>query len=137
MGASDPVHLLVSIADTSSPDAESIDVETRRFAREVSDLDVESVEPARAGDIPRGAKGADVAAIGAVLVSLLPAALPKLIDFIQAWALRSSGRTVKIHATAGDRTFDLEYSPTTTSREELQELLAAVSRAMHGTNDSA
>jgi hypothetical protein len=133
----EPVRLLVSIEHGVNPDPESIDAETRRLVRELSELDVESVEPAPAGAAPPGAKVGDAVAIGAVLVSLLPTAVPKLIEFIQAWTLRSSGRTVKIRATAGDRTFDVEYSPATTSREELKELLASLSRALTVTNNSA
>jgi hypothetical protein len=132
-----PVQLLVSVGDDTTRDQESIDAETRRMIRELSELEVDSVRPAPAGAAPAGAKVGEAAAIGTVLVTLLPAVLPKLIEFIQAWTMRGAGRRVKIRATAGDRTFDVEYSPGATSSDELTELLAALSQGLDATNGSA
>lgn len=132
----DRVRLLVSVGEDPAQDPERLDEDTRRLVRELADLEVESVELAPGGAAPPGAKVGDVAAIGSLLVTLLPAVVPKLIEFIQAWTMRGAGRAVRIRATAGDRTFDVEFSPETTSPAELQELIAALSRGLDNAGES-
>jgi hypothetical protein len=135
MGSAPEVRLVLAL-DSTDGDADAIDAEARRLRRELSELDVESVSLATGGDVPEGAKAADVAALGTLLVTTLPAVLPKLLELVQGWVQRRDGRTVKIHATAGDRTFDVEYSPRSMSQSDLAELVASVSRALdasHGT----
>ena len=136
MGTSSPVQMIVSIDADALGDPERVDAETRRLRREIAELDVESVQLPSAGDVPAGAKSGEAVALGTLLVTVLPAVVPKLIDFLQAWTLRDAGRTVKIRATAGERTFDLEYSPGTTSESQLKELVTALSTALGPTGSA-
>jgi hypothetical protein len=71
---------------------------TAAVRRELLQLDVESVDRVTAGPAPDGTRGIDVAAIGALLVSLSKATpvLGQVVDVIQAWAARSPNRTVKL-----------------------------------------
>jgi hypothetical protein len=71
---------------------------TAAIRRELLQLDVESVDRVSAGPAPAGAKGIELAQIGALIVSLGGAApvLGQVVAAIQAWTARSSTRTVKL-----------------------------------------
>ena len=47
--------------------------------------------------------GAEVLTIGALLLAVLPNALPAIIGFFQEWALRPGNQPVKIKAQIADR----------------------------------
>src|SRR5687767_1468003 len=105
------VRLVVSLADESSADAEQIDAMTRQLRQRLAELDLESVELASGGAAPAGAKSGEAVALGTLLVTLLPATLPKVLEFLQSWMLRDASHVVKIRATAGDRAVEVEYAP--------------------------
>ena len=120
-----PVQLLVSIGGATSGDFERADEEARRLRTELAEFDVESVEIPAVGAVPAGAKSAEAVALGSLLVTLLPSVVPKMIEFLQSWALRGNGRTIKIRVTSGDRTVDVEVG--TGSEAEVKKLLATIS----------
>jgi hypothetical protein len=125
-----PVDLAVSIEPDAAWDPDQIDALTRRLRQQLLEFDVDSVKLASAGEIPAGAKSAEAIALGTVLVTVAPAVLPKIVDFLQAWMLRGAGTTVKIRAAAGDKSFDVEYSPGATSEAELNRLLQTLSKSL-------
>ena len=127
-----PVSLLVSVGDGTANDEET-DRLTRRLRQQLSELDVEQVQMASGGPVPAGAKAVDPITIGTLVVTLLPAVVPKVVEFLHAWMLRDKGRTVKIRAAAGDRSFDVEYSPGVTSEEDLKQLLQTFTDALART----
>jgi len=128
-----PVSLLVSVGDGTAND-EELDKLTRRLRQQLSELDVEQVQMATGGPVPAGAKALDPVTVGTLVVTLLPAVVPKVMDFLHAWMLRDKGRTVKIRAAAGDASFDVEYAPGVTSEEELKRLLQTFSDALARTS---
>lgn len=71
---------------------------TAAVRRELLLLDVQSVDRVAGGPAPEGAKGIELAAIGALIVNLGQAApvLGQVVAAIQAWAARSPNRTVKL-----------------------------------------
>jgi hypothetical protein len=71
---------------------------TAAVRRELLQLDVQSVERVSAGPAPEGAKGIELAALGALIVNMSKATpvLGQVIEVIQAWAARSPNRTVKL-----------------------------------------
>ena len=71
---------------------------TAAIRRELLQLDVESVDRVSAGPAPAGARGIELAEIGALVVSLGKATpvLGQIVSVIQAWAARSPNRTVKL-----------------------------------------
>ena len=103
------VSLTILLETDASCDADQVDLQARRLRQQLREFDVDSVELGRGGSIPAGAKAGEVVALGTVLLTLAPAVLPKVIDFLQAWILRGSGRSVKIHAASGGTSFDVEY----------------------------
>ena len=76
---------------------------TAAMRRELLLLDVQSVDRVSGGPAPEGAKGIELAAIGALIVNLGKATpvLGQVVEVIQAWAARSPNRTVKL-TLAGD-----------------------------------
>lgn len=103
-------------ADNATVD--QVDELTRRLLGELRGMDVESAELAPGGPVPAGTKSAEAITAGAIALSVLPAALPKLIDFIQAWAMRGQGRKVKFKGKIAGQPVEFEGSP-----EDLQALI--------------
>ena len=71
---------------------------TAAIRRELLLLDVQSVDRVSGGPAPEGAKGIELAALGALIVNVSRATpvLGQVIDVIQAWSARSPNRTVKL-----------------------------------------
>ena len=104
------LNIEVSASDATDED---IDLMTRQLLSELQEMDIESAELAKSGPAPEGSKG-DPITIGSIALVALPAVLPKVVDLVQAWALRGQGRTVKFKGKG----IEFEGSP-----EELQKLL--------------
>jgi hypothetical protein len=103
-------------------DDEELDALARQLAGELSEQEVESVMLARSGSAPKGSKAAEALTLGAVAVAVLPAVLPKIVEFCQAWALRGQGRTVKFKGKVGGQ--DIEFEG---KAEDLQRILTMFS----------
>ncbi len=56
--------------------------------------------------------------------------IPKLIECIQNWVTRREGRTIKIKTQVGERSLEVEYSPTAMSQAELKGLVNTLMRAI-------
>jgi hypothetical protein len=92
-------QLSLHIAEDGA-DAERIDALTGHLRRELLQLDVEDVSAVPGGPAPDGARAIEVAAIGALLVSLGSAAggLKEVVTVVRGWLSRGDKvrRTVKI-----------------------------------------
>jgi hypothetical protein len=92
-------QLSLHIAEDGA-DAERIDALTGHLRRELLQLDVEDVTAVPGGPAPDGARVVEVAAIGALLVSLGGAAggLKEVVTVVRGWLSRGDKvrRTVKI-----------------------------------------
>jgi hypothetical protein len=100
---------------------EELDALARGLLRELREQEVESAELASAGAAPEGTKAGEVITLGAVALAVLPAFLPKIVDFIQAWALRGQGRMVKFKGKVGGQ--DLEFEGTAAELKTVLEAL--------------
>ena len=103
------VTLMLHIDAQADVDAEKLSQLTGYLRSELEDMDIESVTDVRNQAAPPGAKVVDPLTAGALIVAVLPAVLPKVMEFIQAWTLRGEGHTVKIKAQRGDRSVEVEY----------------------------
>jgi hypothetical protein len=115
MNTEEPIELNVQVSAENATE-EDIDLMTRYLLAALRDLNVESAELAKGGSAPAGSKG-DPVTIGSIAVEVLPAAIPGLVKFIQAWMARGQGRTVKFKG----RGIEFEGSP-----EDFQRLLATL-----------
>jgi hypothetical protein len=104
-----PLTIQVALKDG---DAEELEALTRQLSDELRELDVERVEPVAGGAPPGGAKGVEML-VGALVVSVGPVLLPKFLDFLNAWAMRREGRTVKVRLRQADGAeFEVDASDT-------------------------
>ncbi len=121
---SDPQATSLTILVDAGRDTlpEDLDTLTRQLRDEISDLGVETVGLATTDAVPAGTKSMEAVTLGALAVTVLPTVLPRLIEFLQAWSLRAKDRTVKIKASVGDRSVDVEY-PAGASETVVKELI--------------
>ena len=111
-------------------DADELDRLTRQLRAEMQELEVESVELVKEDSVPDGAKPAEAVTLGALAVAILPSIVPKVIEFLQAWSMRTENRAVKVKTQIGDRSLEVEYSPTTMSQDELKHLVETLTDAL-------
>jgi hypothetical protein len=113
------LHLTITEADA---DPERLDDLTGRLLRDLRELGAESVERPSGGAVPAGAKG-DAFTLGALALVAVPAFLPKLVEFLQAWSLPGESRRVKIKTPTG---LEVEFTPE--KKLSQAELLALVEK---------
>ena len=128
----------IRVEFVSGPDAdpEEIDALTRALRAEILEVDeVDRVEQATAGPAPEGAKGVDVAAIGALVVGVTPGlqAVAKVIDVVRGWLANRSPSTPPLQMTIGDKSITV-----VADKEQQEELVAAFVEALRtaGADDA-
>jgi len=128
------VHLILNISAGADADASELDLLTRHLRSEIQELDVESVDLLRDKTAPAGAKAVDPVTLGALAVVVLPAVVPKLVEFMQSWTMRKENRTVKIKTQIGDQSLEIEYSPKLMSQTELMTVVDTLTRKLQVRN---
>jgi hypothetical protein len=118
--------LILTINAGEELDADQLDRLTRQLRSELLDLDTESVDLVKSETPPAGTKSAEAVTAGTLAVAILPAFLPKLLEYLQSWTMREEQRKVKVKSQVGDRSIELEYSPNALSQEELKELVTTL-----------
>jgi hypothetical protein len=108
-------------------DVEYRDRLARDLLREIQEVGLEA-KPKPAETAPEGPgtpKVVDPMAIATLIMPLLVAVAPKLVDVLKDWATRGEGRTLKITVKdkKGNVSLDIEYDPKRTSPDELQKLI--------------
>src|SRR5262245_16052 len=73
------ISLTLHIQGSGEVDADELDRLTRQLRDELEELGIESVELAREGTPPSGAKAVEPVSLGGLAIKILPAALPALI----------------------------------------------------------
>jgi len=109
----------------------------RNLREELYDLGVDSAEMVSAGEAPAGAKSAEAVTIGALAVAVLPTFLPRLVEYLQSWCLRAENRKVRIKTQVGDRSVEVEYSPSALSQEELTQLVTKLTSSLETDTNSS
>ena len=96
--------LTLGIQVTSGPnaDAEEVANATLQLRRELLDLDVGAVEVPREGEAPPGTRAVELAALGALVISIAkPEVLAAVVAAVRSWLSRSRHRSIKL-ALGGD-----------------------------------
>ena len=103
----DPGQIEVNLEVDDDISALEFEELTAAVQRELLQLDVDAVDRVSAGPVPEGARGLDLSALGALIVSVGQSApvLGQVVNVIQAWASRSPKRTAKL--TIGGDTLEL------------------------------
>ena len=123
--------------DMVGTDADQLDLATRYLRDELFDLGVNSAEIISAGEAPGGTKSAEAITIGALAVAVLPTFLPRLVEYLQSWCMRSENRKVRIKTQVGDRSVEVEYSPSAISQEELTQLVSQLTDSLQADKPSS
>jgi hypothetical protein len=121
--AREPLRLNLAIGLGEGASAEELDEAARLLRRELVEAGVGEVELAAAGPPPDGTKSAETFLLGALTLSLLPAALTTALSVIRDWAGRRPGRTLQFEYDAGPQRLKLEYDPDKTDVNQLLALL--------------
>ena len=127
---SDSAELLISVS-LDDADSEQLQKITHQLQSEINQLHIDSVEKVSAGDASEGTKSANWAEIGQMVVTLAPAIVPPLFDLLKSWVNRQPSTPVKIRIKVGkNKTAQIEYDPTKTSAEELENLVKTLGRSI-------
>jgi hypothetical protein len=113
------LNIEIVASDASEDD---LDRMTRQLLSELRDMEVESAELTKGGPAPHGTKSVDPVMMGNIAVAVLPSILPKVVEFVQSWALRGHGRAVKFKGKVGGQVIEFEGTA-----EDLQQLIAILS----------
>jgi hypothetical protein len=122
MNTAELSELKLEISSPGAPE-EEIDRMTRQLLSELREMDVERAELSKSGAAPEGTKAFDPVATGSIVMSVLPAVLPKIVDGIQAWVMRGTNRTVKFKGKIAGQPVEFEGSG-----DDLQALLTALGK---------
>ena len=92
-----PTTLSIHFTVEPGADAEEVTEATLQLRRELLDLDVEAVEIPRAGEPPPGSRAVDLAALGALVVTVAQSQLlASVVAAVQSWLSNSHRRSIKL-----------------------------------------
>ena len=92
-----PATLGVQVGVGSDADDEEVAEATLQLRRELLDLEVDAVELASAGDAPPGTRGVELAALGALLVTVSQSQLiGPVVAAIRSWLSGGPQRSIKL-----------------------------------------
>jgi len=87
----------ISLTGVPGADAEDVAEATRQLRRELLELDVDSVEIPRSEDPPPGTRAVEVAALGALVVTIAQSPLlATVVDTVRSWLARSRQGSIKL-----------------------------------------
>jgi hypothetical protein len=115
-------ELLLSISPPQDADEQEIAQLNQQLRAAVLESDADTVEPARGGAAPAGAKGEPLT-LAALLVMIAPKAVDGLIQIIQSWVSRHE--RVVVSVKSGDTEIKITGEP---SAEQQQFAAALVAR---------
>jgi hypothetical protein len=93
----EPLLLGVRVAVGPDGDAEEITEVTRQVRRELLALDVEAVRTPTEGDAPAGSKGLELAALGALVVTVgRSQVLSSIVAAVRSWLAGSKQRSIRL-----------------------------------------
>jgi hypothetical protein len=94
------------VAVGSDAEAEELAEATLQLRRELLELDVDAVEPRPAGEPPRGARAAELTALGTLVVTVAQShLLGAVVAAVQSWLAGSPKRSIKL--ALGDDVLEL------------------------------
>jgi hypothetical protein len=119
MPTENATQLLLQIQAGDDATPEELDDLARALLNELRDLPAVTEAHLMSGPAPLGSKAGEALTIGSLAIAIVPALVPKVLDWIQAWALRSNPRVVKFKGTINGHELQFEGAA-----EDLSKLLA-------------
>jgi len=124
------MRLILEIDAGEEIGEDALDMQTRNLRDELLELGVSAVELVHSKATPGGTKSAEAVTLGSLALVVLPSFLTKLVEYLQSWILRGENRRVKIKTQAGERSIEVDYSPTSLSPQELSRLVELLTGAL-------
>ena len=106
------INVMVQISMGEDFDEDDLDRLARDLRIEIEleeDLPLESIASPSEHVFEPGGKGPDLVTWGALGIIIIQAALPKLLECLQAWSLRGQGRVIKAKIQKNGISIDVEY----------------------------
>jgi hypothetical protein len=92
-----PATVGIQVAVGPDDDAEQVADATLRLRRELLELDVEAVEVPRAGEAPPGTRAVELAALGALVVTVAQSdLLGPIVAAVRSWLAGQQQRSIKL-----------------------------------------
>lgn len=124
--AKQSLDISVALTDVDHLHPDDVDRMARNLRSELTELSsIEKVELAAEQEgIATGAKGAgEAVTIGALVIAVLPTAIPALFEYLKEWTLRPGASPLRIKVQEGDRTLEAEFDPKRVSQTEVESLV--------------
>jgi Flp pilus assembly CpaE family ATPase len=124
--------LAIQLAEAGA-DPERLDDLTIQLREELLALDVDDVERVQGGEAPAGSRSIELAAVGALLVTLKESTdvVASVVNTIREWLRRDPEPARTVRVTIGDRTIELSAA----SSQQQDRLVAEFVRARAGGKD--
>jgi hypothetical protein len=114
--------LLLQVVAAADGDAEELAELTDNLRRRVLELDIDDARPARAGEVPAGAKSAEAVTTGVLILTMAPALLSATVTLLQSWLANRKVGTIKI--TRGTDSIELVDPSKADQRALIEDFLA-------------
>jgi hypothetical protein len=92
----DVVRLRLSVVLEADADAVELDAETTQLRSELLELEIDAVERPPGGPPPEGARAAEVAILGTLLVEVSKGLVGSVVRFVEEWVRRRRTRSVEL-----------------------------------------
>lgn len=114
------VHLTLLLGqENEESDTDSLEESAQSLLRILEDMDIESVTLLHTQDYLPFAKGESLIS-GGLFISVLPAMLPKLMEFLVDWTLRNKGYLLQAKLQRGTQSAEIVYSSHTSLPDDQQ-----------------
>jgi hypothetical protein len=109
---------------TEDGDPDEIEKLTRQLLLELREEDVETVDLVHEDSLPPGAKSVEAVTLGAIIMAIMPKAVPRIIKLLQTWVERGTGRRVIIKGEIMGMNIEFEGGS-----KDFKELLESLERS--------
>lgn len=130
--------IVVEVAEGGA-DAERLDALTAQLREELLGLDVDDVRPAVVGEAPPGSRAIELAAIGALIVTLQQSEqlVAGVVNLVRQFIKRDAGPALTVHMTIGGQSIELSNATTDQQQQLVQEFLRSVAAASTSSSPNA
>jgi hypothetical protein len=126
-----PNELLNLTVTLIESDIEQRDYAIRQLQREIADLDVGTIEAfSKDNQTSTGEKSFDPATLNALLLSIAPITVTKILEYLHNWITRKEGRSIRIKIQKSKGSAVEIEIPSSMSTKELKKLIKTVETSM-------
>lgn len=134
MDHDDTVQLTIQLSGDSMSERR-LNATTVKLKKELSRLKPLTVDRQREPHAPDGTMSVVAFTLGALAMTVLPKAVPAIIEYLRDWSLRNKDHTITIKKRSGVEEIEVSF-PQDLSSERLQRLLTVVSDALPDAGDT-